>query len=229
MEPIVSIVIPVYNEAATIAATIGNIHAAKGGQHQLEIIVVDGGSTDGTLDVARAHGAIGVRSERKGRATQMNLGASVASGEILYFLHADTIPPLGFDVQLTAACDHGTVGGCFRLAFDYHHWFLKANCWFTRFNINAFRFGDQSLFVTRAVFCKSGGFREDLLVMEDQEIIHRIKRYGRFSVLEDSVITSARKYLTHGIFRTQGVFYLVWMLYYLGAPQERLVNMLRRL
>ncbi len=69
----------------------------------------------------------------------------------------------------------GFGSGCFRLAFDHQHWFLKANAWVTRFDVNSIRFGDQSLFVTKNVFVKSGGFREDLLMMEDQEIIHRIK------------------------------------------------------
>ena len=72
-------------------------------------------------------------------------------------------------------------GGCFRLAFDYQHWFLKTNCWFTRFDMNAIRFGDQSLFVRKDVFEKCGGFDEKLLMMEDQEIIHRIKKYGKFN------------------------------------------------
>ncbi len=84
---------------------------------------------------------------------------------MLYFLHADSIPPNNFITQILRAYKDGAKSGCFRLAFDYHHWFLKANAWFTRFNVNAVRFGDQSLFVTKDVFQKCGGFRENLRMM----------------------------------------------------------------
>lgn len=223
-----SIIIPTYNEADQIAKTIRKTHAANG-HHEMEIIVVDGGSTDETLAIAKECGAITIKSERKGRAAQMNKGASVAKGEVLYFLHADSMPPQGFTVQILDAYNKGAVSGCFRLAFDYDHWFLKANCWFTRFNVNAVRFGDQSLFVTKEVFQKVGGFREDLLMMEDQEIIHRIKKHGKFKVMDDVVITSARKYLDNGVYRMQGIFYRIWALYYLGYSQEQLLKLHRRL
>ncbi|MEJ7823667.1 MAG: TIGR04283 family arsenosugar biosynthesis glycosyltransferase, partial [Chitinophagaceae bacterium] len=192
-------------------------------------IVADGGSTDDTINVAQQCGATVVRSERKGRAAQMNKGASVAKHNMLYFLHADSIPPNNFTTQILRAYKNGAKSGCFRLAFDYEHWFLKANAWFTRFNVNAVRFGDQSLFVTKEVFQKSGGFREDLLMMEDQEIIHRIKKYGRFKVMNDYVTTSARKYLDNGIYRLQAIFFRIWFLYYLHYPQERLLKLHRKL
>lgn len=159
----------------------------------------------------------------------MNHGALIARGEVFYFLHADSIPPLHFTQYILDACQHEASSGCFRLAFDHNHWFLKANSWFTRFDINGVRFGDQSLFVTREVFAKCGGFREDLIIMEDQEIIHRLKVHGRFVVMREYVTTSARKYLDNGIYRMQSIFYRIWVLYYLGYPQEQLVNLYRRL
>jgi rSAM/selenodomain-associated transferase 2 len=223
-----SIIIPTYNEADRIAQTINKTHAANC-NHEAEIIVVDGGSTDDTVRIAEKCGATVVRSERKGRAAQMNKGASVAKHNMLYFLHADSIPPNNFTTQILSAYKNGAKSGCFRLAFDYEHWFLKANCWFTRFDVNAVRFGDQSLFVTKEVFLKSGGFREDLLMMEDQEIIHRIKKYGRFKVMNDYVTTSARKYLDNGVYRMQGIFFRIWFLYYLHYPQERLLKLHRKL
>jgi GT2 family glycosyltransferase len=115
------------------------------------------------------------------------------------------------------------------LAFDHDHWFLKANCWFTRFDVNAVRFGDQSLFVTKEIFKKCGGFKEDLIMMEDQEVIHRIKKHGKFEVMNDAVITSARKYLDNGIFRMQSIFYRIWAMYYLGYSQEQLLKLHRKL
>jgi rSAM/selenodomain-associated transferase 2 len=223
-----SIIIPTYNEADQIAQTISRTHAANG-KHEAEIIVVDGGSSDDTISIAEDCGAIVIKSERKGRAAQMNKGASVASYELLYFLHADSIPPHGFTGKILSACSNGAKSGCFRLAFDYDHWFLKANAWFTRFDVNAVRFGDQSLFVTAAVFNKAGGFREDLLMMEDQEIIHRLKKHGRFKVMNDYVVTSARKYLDNGVYRMQGIFYRIWAMYYLGYSQEQMLKIHRRL
>jgi rSAM/selenodomain-associated transferase 2 len=223
-----SIIIPTYNEAGQIAQTIRKTHAANG-KHKAEIIVVDGGSSDDTLAIARECGATAIKNRQKGRAAQMNEGASMARGEILYFLHADSVPPQDFTQLILDACRRGASSGCFRLAFDYDHWFLKANCWFTRFNLNAFRFGDQSLFVTKEVFQRAGGFREDLLMMEDQEIIHRIKKHGKFEVMNEVVTTSARKYLDNGVYRMQGIFYRIWALYYLGCPQEQLLKLHRKL
>src|SRR4051812_15173529 len=122
----ISIIIPTYNEADQVAATISKTSAAKG-KHEVEIIVVDGGSTDDTCRIASQMGATVVIADRKGRAAQMNKGASMAKCEILYFLHADSIPPDGFTTQILNAFAMGAKSGCFRLAFDYSHWFLKAN------------------------------------------------------------------------------------------------------
>jgi len=224
----ISIIIPTYNEADQIAATIAKTRAANG-EHVIEIIVADGGSTDETLSIAAGCNALTIVSETKGRAAQMNKGAAIAKGDILYFLHADSIPPKNFTGYITDAVNNGFSSGCFRLAFDHSHWFLKANCWFTRFNVNAVRFGDQSLFVTKAVFKKSGGFNESLLMMEDQEIIHRLKKHGRFTVMNDVVTTSARKYIDNGIYRMQAIFFRIWFLYYAGYSQAHLLQLHRRL
>jgi len=222
-----SIIIPVYNEADLIAKTIQNVRKACA-DDLVEIIVVDGGSGDGTVANADNEDVTVLISE-KGRAKQMNLGASIAKGEILYFLHADSAPPQQFVKSILKVTQMGTQSGCFRLAFDVDHWFLKANSWFTRFDINGVRFGDQSLFVTKEVFHKSGGFREDLIIMEDQEIIHRLKKYGKFVVIDDYVTTSARKYLDNGVYRMQGIFYFIWTLYYLGYSQQHLVKKYKQL
>jgi rSAM/selenodomain-associated transferase 2 len=223
----ISVVIPAYNEEAHVKATIQKLWEHDEQNLIGEIIVCDGASDDNTASVAQSEG-VKVVTSPKGRAKQMNAGAMAAQGEILYFFHADSLPPQKFTTHIIEAYNKGYMSGCFRLAFDYDHWFLKANAWFTRFDVNAVRFGDQSLFVTKEIFQKAGGFRENLLMMEDQEIIHRIKQFGRFKVMNEAVITSARKYVDNGVYRMQGIFYRIWAMYYLGYSQEQMLMVHRR-
>ncbi|HSN07570.1 MAG TPA: TIGR04283 family arsenosugar biosynthesis glycosyltransferase, partial [Hanamia sp.] len=225
----ISVIIPTYNEEASIKETIQWVREYDEMNLIKEIIIADGGSTDNTEETAKKEGAKVFISPLKGRSAQMNYGASLAKNEILYFLHADTIPPRNFSADIANAISKDFTSGCYRLSFDHQHWFLRFNCWFTRFNVNAVRFGDQSLFVTKKVFEKSGGFRKDLLMMEDQEIISRIKKHGRFKVMNSSVTTSARKYLDNGIYRMQGIFFVIWLMYYLGYSQDKLLKLYRRL
>lgn len=224
----ISIIIPTFNEADQITGTIGKLDNISRGE-DFELIVSDGGSTDDTIELAKQAGAIVLRSSRKGRAAQMNAGAALAKGEVLYFLHADTIPAESFFVDIKDAVAKGYPAGCFLLSFDHQHWFLKANCWFTRFDIDAIRFGDQSLFVTKTAFDEAGGFSEEHIVMEDQELVKRLRRNIRFKVIKKPVITSARKYLQNGIYKTQGVFFIIFFLYKFGYSQDRLVRTYKKL
>ena len=229
MRNTISVIIPIYNEEGTIGRTLQRLKSMPDSNAISEIIVVDAGSTDGSISEARAHGATAIQSPRKGRAAQMNFGARAAKGSILYFLHADSIPPETFATDIREAVEQGFEAGCFRLRFDKNHWFLKANSWFTRFDLNAFRFGDQSLFVTAIPFDEVGGFCERHVLMEDQEIIGRLKKRVKFTVLPKEVSTSARKYTANGIFRLQGIFYLIYFMYQLGFSQETLVKTFRSL
>jgi rSAM/selenodomain-associated transferase 2 len=227
---LVSIIIPTHNEAAGIVALLHHLRrAGTAADAAVEIIVADGQSTDATAALARQAGARVVACLRKGRAHQLNCGASQAAGDILYFLHADTLPPVGFleDIRRAVAAGYGC--GCYRLAFDEPHWFLRANAWLTRFDVNLVRFGDQSLFVLKTVFGRAGGFREDLLIMEDQEIIGRLKQHTRLRILPGPIVTSARKYRANGVFRLQAVFVLLATLYYLRVPQPALLRIYRQL
>ena len=223
-----SIIIPTFNEAENIRTTIERLRNYDAGGLIAEIIISDGGSTDNTVLIAKTMGVKTILCSKKNRAAQMNAGALSASREILYFLHADTIPPKNFTQQIALAVSDGYGCGAYRLSFNYDHWFLKLNCWFTRFNLNAVRFGDQSLFMQKEIFNKTGGFKEELVLMEDQEIIHRLKKHGKFIVLNGAVITSARKYLDNGIFKTQYIFYTIWLLYYLGFSQQYLGQIHRK-
>ncbi len=228
MSASISIVIPTYNEAEGIQRLVHYLLSSSNGS-VTEVIVSDGGSTDSTPILAEAAGARVIHSSEKGRAVQMNAGAAAAKGDILYFLHADTFPPSDFQNSIMNSCQYGAGAGCFRLRFDENHWFLKLNAWFTKFDLDHFRFGDQSLFVLNTVFKRIGGFRKDHIVMEDQEIIYRIKKVTRFKVLPTVVTTSAQKYKENGFYRLQFIFTIIWLLYYLKVPQQKLVSIYNRL
>ncbi|TDN38461.1 glycosyltransferase [Hymenobacter sp. UV11] len=225
--PAISLIIPTFNEAATIGPLLAYLRAEI--DDSTELVVVDGGSTDPTPRLAAEAGARVLASTRKGRAAQLNYGAAQASGDILYFLHADSHPPPGFERDIRRAVAAGAGSGCYRLAFDHGHWFLRLNAWMTRWPVLWFRFGDQSLFVRKKLFAQVGGYREDLLVMEDQEIVERLQRAAPFRLLPRAVVTSARKYLVNGVFRLQGIFALIVLLYRLGVPQARLLRVYRAL
>lgn len=222
----VSVIIPAYNEEKVIADTINAVQT-RSGEAVCEIILVDGASTDDTALKARTAGAKVTISPQKGRAAQMNYGAVQAKGDILYFLHADSIPPARFAQKIKKAISKGYESGCFRLAFDENHPLLDLYAWFTRFDVDAFRFGDQSLFILRNAFSAIGGFREDHILMEDNEIVRRIKRNYTFSILDDIVETSARTYKEVGVVKLQLVFFLIYILYFMGVEQEKLADIRR--
>jgi hypothetical protein len=133
----------------------------------------------------------------------MNHGAKAATGEVLYFLHADSIPPVGYDQLILRANAEKGQAGCFRLRFDPPHWFLSIFAWCTRINHPLCRGGDQSLFIPRHWFEALGGFDEAFRVYEDNEFIGRIYRTYGFRVLPAYVTTSSRRYAKNGALRLQ--------------------------
>ena len=225
----ITVIIPTFNEANFIESTLENLRLLDVDNFISEIIVADGNSTDDTRKIAIRCGATFLVCPNKGRSAQMNYAAELADENILYFIHADTHPPERFSTDIYDTVKLGFNAGSFTLKFDYDHWFLKANAWFTRLNIDSVRFGDQSLFVTRRAFKTCGGFSETLIVMEDQHIIKKLKKLGSFKLIRKPVITSARKYLENGIFKTQGVFFIMFFMYKFGNSQETLVSTYRRM
>lgn len=224
MNRYISIIIPVFNEKAVIAETAEKI------KHPLvqEIIVVDGGSTDGTVEAAEDAGCRVICSKKKGRAAQMNAGAIAANSPILYFLHSDTLPPDSFAEKIVNVVQKGADYGCFSLQFDDHSLLLKIFARFTRLKWKWVRFGDQSLFVKKRTFEKAGGFDESLAVMEDQEIFNRLEKTGTFKLINHSVITSARKYREIGILKLQFFFTLIYLGYYMGVSQNTLEHFYKK-
>lgn len=217
--PQISIIIPVLNEEENLKKLIPFLRNRAREADLLEIIVVDGGSSDSTSELALSLGAKVIPSP-KGRALQMNAGAREARGRILYFLHADSFPPEHFDELIKQAFEKGSHAGCFRLKFDSQSLFLRFFAWFSRFNFQICRGGDQSLFISRSLFDSLGGFNEAYRVYEDNEFVGRIYRKANFRVLPFDLLTSARKYRLNGRFRLQYHFACIHYLYFRGRGPE---------
>lgn len=221
----ISIIIPVLNEAARIAAVINQIEKSA----EIEIIVVDGGSIDNTVEVASSLG-VRVISTQKGRSLQMNTGAQIASGEILLFLHADTELPQGFAALVHAALNQlQVIAGAFELKIDGGHRGLRLIEKMVSLRSHFFQlpYGDQAIFIKAKTFWQFGGFPE-LPIMEDFEFIHRLKRYGKIKILPAAVITSGRRWQQLGILKTTLINQFMILGYYLGIPPEKLAYFYRK-
>ncbi|MFQ6673078.1 MAG: TIGR04283 family arsenosugar biosynthesis glycosyltransferase, partial [Candidatus Tectimicrobiota bacterium] len=182
--PAISVIIPAYNEEASLPRTLGHLFAQPG---SFEVLVVDGGSTDKTADVARAHLSVRVLTSPKGRAVQMNRGARAARGRALLFLHADTLLPPGALSRVAALCDQvgpDRLAGAFWHGFDERAFPLRVvslldnfRCWWTRVP-----YGDQAIFVGRELFWRLGGFDEGAPA-EDLDFATRLARAGPVHLL----------------------------------------------
>ncbi len=224
----ISIIIPVYNEAENIGKLVSYLM-----QHRYEmvseIIVVDAGSTDETNRIAESAGAIVVGSPQKGRSAQMNYGASLAKGDILYFIHADTFPPISFASDIASAVSNGFEIGRYRTKFNSRKWYLKINAWFTRLDWFICMGGDQTLFITQDLYKKSGGFKTDMLIMEEFEFVSRARKSARYKIFNKPALVSARKYDTSSWWRVQMANKKIVNMYKKGASQNEMVNAYKRM
>jgi glycosyltransferase involved in cell wall biosynthesis len=179
MRPWLSIVIPARNDAAALARTLDHLDAT-GIARAAEVIVGASGDRDGTVDAVRDRAQI-VWPEGSTRAALMNAGAAVATGDVLFFLHADSLPPADAVASIERALqDAPVVGGAFEHLFDEHEWSLRAISYLNRLRYRLTRnyYGDQGLFVRSEAFGRLGGFR-DWALMEDLDLSQRLKRMGR--------------------------------------------------
>ena len=167
-----SVIIPTLNEASNIVNTIGTLQR-HGGPHILEILVVDGGSTDDTVQLAENCGARVLFSKEKSRAAQMNMGAEHSQGDILYFVHADTIAPQTFAAEIQSAMTRGVEMGCFRYKFDSSSWLLRINAYFTRFHFLFCQGGDKTFFIRRKLFFEIGQYDTRYVIMEEYDFLRR--------------------------------------------------------
>ncbi len=217
-----SIVIPVLDEAAYIGATLARLQAAR--RRGQEVIVVDGGSGDGTPE--RCDGLVDqlLRAGR-GRAMQMNAGAAQAQGDTLLFLHADTLAPENVDRLIAAVLTDTPGWGRFDVRLSGRHSLLRLVEWLMnlRSRLTGIATGDQGLFVSRDWFKTLGGF-PDLPLMEDIVLSKRLKRQARPYCLKARLVTSSRRWETHGIARTVVKMWWLRAAFFLGVPASRLVR-----
>ncbi len=217
----ISVIIPVLNEQDNIVHCLQQVR--KGGG-PVEIIVVDGGSTDQTLSLVSPLADIVVCGE-KGRGTQMNQGANLSLGDVLLFLHADTMLPQGYDTEICSALGQGFAAGAFRLAIDSPSLGLRLVSFMAniRSALLSLPYGDQALFVRRDLFQAMNGFLP-LPLMEDLEFVRRLRTRTQLYLSSHFVRTSARRWERNGILRTTLTNQLYRIAYDLGCPPQTLVQ-----
>ncbi len=226
----VTVVVPPLDEAATVGAALKSV------AHQTppwRVVVVDGGSTDGTPELVRAAWPdVRVVTSEAGRGRQLAAGASHADGEVLLFLHADTRLPAGaLDAVRYALAREGVAGGCFETTFDtVAHGFgplgrAAMRLWQARMWMRWHRlaFGDRAIFCLRDAFDAAGGVPDQPL-FEDLELVRRLRRVGRFVFLPIAVVTSARRFRRHGAIRQQARNLALWLAWNAGASPTRLAR-----
>jgi rSAM/selenodomain-associated transferase 2 len=217
----ISVIIPTYNEAANIAALLQYLlqHAPAA-----QIIVSDGGSTDATIANAALPGAIVLLSPHKGRAAQMNYGASKAGGDILYFVHADTFPPKNFATDIIEAVKNKFDCGRYQTKFNSKKWIYKFNAFFTRFDWFICYGGDQTFFITKTLFTALGGFKNDMLIMEEYDLTARAKLQGRYKIFNKTTLISTRKYEGRSWWQVQMANRKAIQLFKSGASQQQIAD-----
>jgi rSAM/selenodomain-associated transferase 2 len=222
----ISVIIPTLNEADNIVDTLKHVQSGE----NLEIIVVDGGSTDNTVQLAKDMGATVIQTPT-GRARQMNAGAAAASTGILLFVHADTRLPKKFDVHIRRAMDGvGVAAGAFELRVDSPISTFRvierlANWRSRRMQMP---YGDQAIFVSASLFQEIGGFHH-ILIMEDFDLMRRLVKKGRIITLPVAVYTSPRRWLQAGIYKIWFINQLVIAAYLLGIPPVKIGRLYNRL
>lgn len=219
-----SIIVPVLNEEAVIEKQLARL-AEQCTHYDCEVLIVDGGSSDSTASIAERYGR--VISAPKGRATQMNAGAAVASGDVYIFLHADTqLPNNALPAIEHALHSPRVVGGAFRLCFNCDDWPYRLVAFITnlRSQIRTLFTGDQAYFIRAASFRAIGGYPEQPL-MEDLEIITRLRTIGKVLLLPQCVTTSARRHEQIGLLRSVTFMWYLRTLYKFGVSPAQLQRM----
>ncbi len=218
----ISIVIPTLNESACIRETLRCL--VENAMGPIEIIVVDGGSIDSTVEIA-AEFDVQIVNGPAGRSAQMNAGAAVATGDVLMFLHGDTRVPKDFDQWIvnTLEQQQEPIAGAFNLEIAGESWQLRWVEWGVRVRSTIFQlpYGDQAIFLKSSTFYKFGGFPE-LAIMEDFVLIRSLAKCGRIAIVPAAVITSARRWEKQGVIKTTVINQMMIIGYALGVEPDRL-------
>lgn len=218
----ISIIIPILNEAENINNLLNHLFTNSSKKNIADIIMVDGGSTDGSQEIVSKFKDVTLLHSKKGRAKQMNLGAKNATGNILYFLHADSFPPKDFDKYIIEQVKKNKNAGCFIMKFKSNHWWLKLAGYLTRLPWKISRGGDQSQFITKLLFNNLGGFDENYKIYEDNDLIAKLYAKNEFVVIQKWLTTSPRCYNTNGVWRLQYHYWAIHLKKWLGASPEKL-------
>ncbi len=223
----ISVIIPTLNEAENIRSCIEGVIAED---RDCEIIVCDGGSSDATVQIASEYDKVILIETEKGRGVQMNRGAAAANGEVFLFLHADTRLEKGWSGEMLSALGRqSVVGGAFTFKIDssatryrlIESW-VKLRC-----SLFCLPYGDQGIFVRRSVFERIGGY-PDMPLMEDVELIGRLKKEGKVALLEKSAFTHDRRWARKGWIRASASNQMVMLMYKLGVKPRTLARLYYR-
>ncbi len=224
----ISVIIPTFNEAENIESLLKFL-MANSALNQIEIIVSDAGSTDDTLAIAKAAGAKAILSPNKGRAAQMNYGASLAKGNILYFIHADCFPAITYVKDIKAAIEKGFQCGRYQTKFDNNNLLLRFNAFFTRFDWMMCYGGDQTFFIETSLYKILNGFNEQMQIMEDYDLTKRAKELGPYCIMNDFALVSARKYETNSWYKVQKANYRIVQMYKKNATQQEMTTTYKKM
>jgi len=218
-----SVIVPTFNEADSISETLDRLARLRG---RFEVIAVDGGSTDKTIEIARRHPEVKVIESERGRGMQMHAGARIARGRVLWFLHADTLPAPDAIERITEALnDSQAVGGNFALRFDGEKRAARFMTWlYPQLRKLGLAYGDSGIFVRREVYEEIGGF-QSFPVFEDLDLVRRLRKRGRVVHLPSIVITSSRRFENRSFAFTFTRWVSLQVLYWLGVHPRRLARL----
>ncbi|HKK15708.1 MAG TPA: TIGR04283 family arsenosugar biosynthesis glycosyltransferase [Gammaproteobacteria bacterium] len=220
----ISIIVPVLNERERLGKLLDILQKTRSLGH--EVVIVDGGSDDGSMDLSSGRVNICV-THPGGRAIQMNAGAALASGDILLFLHADTVLPEHFLSAVLTACNDGRERwGFFQVRLSGEKWLFRIieTCMNLRSRLTSIATGDQCVFVTRQLFQQTGGY-EEIPLMEDISLCGKLNAVSRPVILNETVTTSSRRWQQRGIIKTIITMWILRLAYSLGVNPARLARL----
>lgn len=223
-DAMVSIIIPVLNEEKSIENLLKGIDGLQG---EKEVIVVDGNSTDNTVYIASKYAKV-VKSIR-GRANQMNAGAKEANGDILWFVHSDSVLQKDSLLLIEKSIENGSVGGGFSIYFyDFNTLFMKYISVTSNIRAKYFKllYGDQGIFIKKNIFNMIGGYPK-IELMEDIELSLKLKKMGKIELLKCTIGTSGRRFMNGGQIRTHLLMHKIRFLYICGVPPYKLIKIYR--